>query len=83
MIMIFGPTTLVTSTPQDGFKINDLARHEASIKYFYLSTFSSSLVLISAVLFYTLAQTGNFIELNHWFTPNHQSNNNLEFLSLA
>lgn len=61
MIMMFGPSTNLNARPM---LINPAARHEASIKYFYLSTFSSSLVLLSVALFYTLAQTGNFLELN-------------------
>jgi len=57
MIMMFGPNTNFHPQPM---LLNASARHEASIKYFYLSTFSSSLVLLSVALFYTLAQTGNF-----------------------
>lgn len=73
MIMLFGPTngpTTTTTTGMLGFRstdqigrINQIARQEASIKYFYLSTFSSSLILLSLVLFYTLTQTVNLVEL--------------------
>lgn len=72
MIMLFGPTNgpTTTTTGMLGFRstdqigrINQIARQEASIKYFYLSTFSSSLILLSLVLFYTLTQTVNLVEL--------------------
>lgn len=75
MIMLFGPTNgpTTTTTGMLGFRstdqigrINQIARQEASIKYFYLSTFSSSLILLSLVLFYTLTQTVNLVELQQW-----------------
>lgn len=37
--------------------------HEASLKYFYLSAFSSSLILLSSAIFYTMTQTVSFDEL--------------------
>ncbi len=83
MIMLFGPTTELTSGSHSTAKvggINQIARQEASVKYFYLSTFSSSLVLLSLVLFYTLAQTVNLVELNQWLNAIEQ-NTTLGFLS--
>jgi NADH-quinone oxidoreductase subunit N len=37
--------------------------HEASLKYFYMSAFSSSLILLSSAIFYTMTQTASFDEL--------------------
>lgn len=42
--------------------------HEASIKYFYLSAFSSAFVLLSIVLLYTITHTLNFSEVSFWLS---------------
>lgn len=71
MIMVFG----TGSIPIDGnngktspaFFSNNKG-HEASIKYFYLSTFSTALILLSIGLIFVLTQTLNFTEIAEQLT---------------
>jgi NADH-quinone oxidoreductase subunit N len=57
LIMMFGSTasTYETGLPNTA--------HEASIKYFYLSAFSSALILIAVALIYTTTRTLVFPEV--------------------
>ena len=57
LIMMFGssPQTYETDLPNTA--------HEASIKYFYLSAFSSALILIAVTLIYTTTRTLVFPEI--------------------
>lgn len=64
MIMMFSVGNIKNNLTWD----NNMLGHEASIKYFYLSTFSSALILFSIILTYTLTQTLNFDELMSKFT---------------
>ena len=57
LIMMFGSNAQSPENP-----LFD-ATHEASIKYFYLSAFSSALILISVALFYTTTRTLVFPEV--------------------
>ena len=57
LIMMFG------SNPQTSDHIRPNTAHEASIKYFYLSAFSSALILIFIALIYTTTRTLVFPEV--------------------
>jgi NADH-quinone oxidoreductase subunit N len=57
LIMMFG------STPQPYESTLPNTAHEASIKYFYLSAFSSALILIALALLYTTTRTLVFPEV--------------------
>jgi NADH:ubiquinone oxidoreductase subunit 2 (subunit N) len=57
LIMMFG------SSPQTSESLLTNTAHEASIKYFYLSAFSSALILISIALIYTTTRTLVFPEV--------------------
>jgi NADH:ubiquinone oxidoreductase subunit 2 (subunit N) len=57
LIMMFG------SSPQTYESIMPHTAHEASIKYFYLSAFSSALILIAVALIYTTTRTLVFPEV--------------------
>lgn len=57
LIMMFG------SSPQTYENTRPNTAHEASIKYFYLSAFSSALILISLALLYTTTRTLVFPEV--------------------
>lgn len=70
-ISLFGPTTIYKTHP---IIFNESARQEASIKYFYLSTFSSSFLLLTFLLFYFLARTGNWMEISWWIVFSAQPN---------
>ncbi len=52
-----------------------MGRQESSVKYFYLSTYNSSLILLSVVLLYALAQTVNLSELNQWLSQGFATGN--------
>lgn len=45
------------------YDVNRRPSREAGLKYYYLSTFSSGLILYGIMLIYTLTGTGNFDEL--------------------
>jgi len=57
LIMMFG------SSPQTADHALPNTAHEASIKYFYLSAFSSALILISIALIYTTTRSLVFPEV--------------------
>jgi NADH-quinone oxidoreductase subunit N len=57
LIMMFG------SSPQSYESTLPHTAHEASIKYFYLSAFSSALILIALALFYTTTRSLVFPEV--------------------
>lgn len=50
------------------FDANSATAREAGIKYFYLSTISSGLILYSIFLIFMVVNTGHIYEINHFLS---------------
>ena len=62
------------------FDTEDYAAREASIKYYYLSTFSSGLIVFAFFIFFLLTSTGQFYYLAAFFTENLRQDSQLPLI---